>query len=58
MGVLLVVVLVLALLGGVLGTVLEIAFWSVVVMALVFAAVGFFGWRALTGSGRRGSRTT
>jgi hypothetical protein len=53
MGVLIAVVLVLALLGGVLGTLLEIALWSVVLIALAFAVLGFFGWRAVTG-GRSG----
>ncbi len=57
MGVLIAVVLVLALLGGVLGTLFEIALWSVVLLALVFVALGFFGWRALGGTRRRGSRT-
>lgn len=58
MGVLIAVVLVLALLGGVLGTLLEIALWSVVLIALAFAALGFFGWRALTGTKGRGGRAS
>lgn len=42
---LLIVVLVLAALGGFLGELLEFAFWAIVVMAVVAGIIGFFLYR-------------
>lgn len=45
-------VIVIALLGGFLGSLLEFAFWAVVLTALVFGVLAFFAYRALS-SGQR-----
>lgn len=47
-------ILVLALVGGFLGTLLEFALWAVVLTALVFGVLGLLGYRAVTS---RSSRT-
>lgn len=39
---LLIVILVLAVLGGFLGELLEFAFWAVVILAVAGAALGYF----------------
>jgi hypothetical protein len=44
-------IVLLALAGGFLGSLLEFAFWLVVVTALVFAVLGFLAYRGLS-SGR------
>ncbi len=54
-----VLVLLLALAGGFLGTLLELALWAVVLMVLGFALLGLVVRRAVssrTGSARRLSR--
>lgn len=43
---LLILILLLALAGGFLGDLLELAAWLVLVLALVGAAIGFFVYRA------------
>lgn len=58
MGMLIALILILALIGGVLGTVLEFAFWAVVITALVFAVLGYAAWRLLTGGSSRSSRVS
>lgn len=45
--VLIVLVLVLAALGGFLGDLLEFAFWAVVLTAALFAALGFLAYRSV-----------
>ncbi len=50
-----VLVLLLALAGGFLGTLLEFALWVVVLMVLGFALLGLVIWRAV--SSRTGSAT-
>lgn len=53
-------IVVLALAGGFLGTLLELALWAVVLSALVFAVLGLLGYRAVTSRSsarsRRGTR--
>ncbi len=44
---LILLILVLALLGGFLGDLLQFAFWAVVLMAAVGALLGYFLFRAL-----------
>lgn len=43
-----VLIILLALAGGFLGTLLELAFWAVVVMAVGIALLGLLIWRGLT----------
>lgn len=58
MGMLIALILVLALVGGVLGTVLELAFWAVVVTAVVFAVLGYGVWWLLIGGASRANRVS
>jgi hypothetical protein len=50
--VLLVLILVLAILGGFLGSLLKIALGFIVLLALVGALLGYFVYNVLTGSRR------
>lgn len=43
------IVVVLAVAGGFLGTLLEFALWAIVLTALVFAVLGLLGCRAVAG---------
>ena len=45
-----VLILLLALAGGFLGTLLELALWVVVLMVLGFALLGLVIWRAVSSS--------
>lgn len=47
------IILVLALVGGFLGTLLELAVWAVVLAALAFAVVGLIGWRVVSSRNSR-----
>lgn len=47
-----VLILLLALAGGFLGTLLELALWAVVLTVLGFALVGLLVWRAVGARGR------
>jgi hypothetical protein len=51
--VLLLLIIILAILGGFLGTLLKVAFWFIVILALAGALLGFFLHRLFAGS--RGS---